>query len=99
MNLQNSISRHILGTPFTSVGRAGIPCTEALSSLQRSRVRVPAWGPLLRVAPPLSHPVSCRIFSCSINNNEKKGHILMYTILCICLVNHRWLFLIPSVVM
>ena len=42
------------GAPFSSVGRAGVPCTEALSSLQRPEVRVPAWGPLLRVTPPLT---------------------------------------------
>ena len=34
------------GAPFSSVCRAGDPSTEALSSLQRPRVRLPAWGPL-----------------------------------------------------
>ena len=49
------------GVPFNSVGRAGVPRTEALSSLQRTWVRVLAWGPLLRVTrPTLSQPVSCR---------------------------------------
>ena len=43
-----------LGALFSSVGRASIPCTEALFSLQRPWVRVPTWGPLLRVTPPLS---------------------------------------------
>ena len=31
-----------------------------------------AWGPLLRVTPPLSHPVSCHIFSCSITKADKR---------------------------
>ena len=39
------------GTPFSSVGRTRVPCAEAL---QRTRVRLPAWVPLLRVTPPLS---------------------------------------------
>lgn len=41
------------GAPFSSVGRVGIPCAEALSSL--------------RVTPPLSHPVSCHIAICPVN--------------------------------
>ena len=54
--------------PFSSVGRAGVPCKEALSSLQRTQVRVLAWGQSLRVTSPLSHPVSCfPSSSCCIN--------------------------------
>lgn len=49
------------------------PSTEAVSSLQRLRVRVPACSPLLRVPPP--HPVSCRIISCSINQAIKAKNI------------------------
>lgn len=33
----------------SSVGRAGVTCIEALSSLQRPRAWVLAWGPLLHV--------------------------------------------------
>ena len=33
-----------LGVMMSSVGRAGIPCAVALSSLQLSRVGVPAWA-------------------------------------------------------
>ena len=33
------------GALFSSVGRAGVSCAEASSSLQRTRVRLPAWGP------------------------------------------------------
>ena len=40
--------------PFSSVGRGGVPYTEALSSLQQIRVPPPAWGPLLCVTPRLS---------------------------------------------
>ena len=40
-----------LGVPFSSVGRGGIPCTEALSSLQQPWVWVLAWGTLLHVTP------------------------------------------------
>ena len=36
-----------------------------------SLVRVPAWGPLQHVTPPLSQPVSCRVFSCSVNKTKK----------------------------
>lgn len=36
------------GEPISSVDRAGIPYTENLSSLQRLRVQVWSWGPLLR---------------------------------------------------
>ena len=40
------------GLPFSSVGRACVSCAEAL---QRTCVRLPAWGiPLLRVTPSLS---------------------------------------------
>ena len=50
---------HVSRTPalLSSVGRVGFPCTEALSSLQQPRVQVPAWGSLLGVTPPLSHPI------------------------------------------
>ena len=47
---------------FSSVGGAGIPCTEALYSLQWTQVRLQAWVPLLHVTPPLSHLVSYQIF-------------------------------------
>ena len=56
---------------FSSVGRAGVPCIEALSSLQQTRVRLLNWGPLLCVTPPRSHPVSCRLFSYSVNKGMK----------------------------
>ena len=58
-----------IGVAFSSLGRAGIPCT--LSSLQWTRVRVLVWGPLLHVTSPLSQPVSCHVFSCSINKSQK----------------------------
>ena len=44
------------GVPYSSVAIAGVPCAEVL---QRTRVRLLVWVPLLRVTPPLSHPVSC----------------------------------------
>ena len=47
--------------PISSVGRTGVPGAEAWSSLQRPRVWVLAWGPLLRVTAPLFHPVSCHL--------------------------------------
>ena len=50
------------GAPFSSVGRAGIPGTDALSSFE-SRL-----GALCCVSLPLSHPVSCLVFSCTIND-------------------------------
>ena len=56
------------GAPFSSVGRARVPCAEAL---QRTWVPLPARVPLLRVTPPLSPPVSCHIFSCTINKTIK----------------------------
>ena len=55
------------------VGRAGIPCTEALSSLQQTRVRLPAWVPLLHVSPlsltlfPVTSP------AITINKSHKKS--------------------------
>ena len=52
--------------PFGSVGGVDVPCSGALSSLQQPQVRVPAPGPLLRVAPPLSHPVPCHLLNCHI---------------------------------
>ena len=48
------------GALISSVDRAGLSCTEALSLLQRPWVWVLAWGPLLRVTPPLS----CHLWSC-----------------------------------
>ena len=39
--------------------------------LQRPWVRVPAWGPLLRVVPPLSQPVSCHVFSYPFYKDQK----------------------------
>ena len=39
-HLQNSLP----GVLFSSVGRTGVPCTEALSSLQQTRVQLPAWS-------------------------------------------------------
>ena len=44
----------VYGVQLSSVGRVGVPCTEALSSPRWPQVRVLAWGPLLRVTPPLS---------------------------------------------
>ena len=41
-------SKGVSQTPCSSVGRVGFPCTEALSLLQRPRVGVLKWGPLLR---------------------------------------------------
>ena len=54
-------SKKHLGSLLSSVGRAGVPCTEALSSLQMPQVWAPALDLLLHVTPPLSHPVSCHI--------------------------------------
>ena len=42
---------------FSSVGRAGVPCTEALSSLQRSRVWILARVPFAACHPPNLFPV------------------------------------------
>ena len=57
---------------FSSVRRAGVQGTEALSSLQQPRVRVTAWGPLLCVTPPLSlSTCSLSVFSCSVNKGKK----------------------------
>ena len=39
-----TIKMTILGALFSSVGRAGVPCAEALSSLLRPQVGVPAVG-------------------------------------------------------
>ena len=58
------------GALFSSLGRAGVRRTEASSSLQRTRVPFPR-GPLLRVTPHFSQPVSCHVFSCSINKKPK----------------------------
>ena len=44
-------------TLFSSLGRAGIPCAEAGTPLQRTEVRVRAWGPLWHVTLPLPQPV------------------------------------------
>ena len=55
---------HTKGALFSSVGRAGHPCTEALSSLQQTQVRFLAWIPL-------SQPVSCHIFNCPVNKAKR----------------------------
>ena len=44
------------GVVFSSVGRVGVLCAEAL---QWTLVQLLAWVPLLRVTPPLVHLVSC----------------------------------------
>ena len=49
-----------------------VPCTEALSTLQRPRVRVRAWGPMLRVPPPLSQPVPYHIIIQTVNKKKRK---------------------------
>ena len=59
------VENYIFGAPFGSVGRARVPCAEAL---QRTWVRLPAWVPLLRVTLSLS----CHIFSCSIIRGQKE---------------------------
>ena len=64
------------GALFHLVGRAGVPCTEALSSLQWPQVCVPAQGPLLHV----THPLSLILFpviswACTINKAVKAKEI------------------------
>ena len=66
---ENVLKTNYNGAPFSSVGRSRVPCAEAL---QRTWVRLPTWVPLLCVTPPLSLPVSCHIFSCSVNKAIKK---------------------------
>ena len=56
LNFSHALLTYIIksnspGAPFSSIGRA----------LQRPQVWVPAWGPLLRVTPPLSQ--SCNVLS------------------------------------
>ena len=53
----------IMGHHLAQLVERGVPCAEALSLLQPTRIRLPAWVTLLRVTPPLSHPVSCHLFS------------------------------------
>ena len=67
------------GRSYSSVGRAGVPCIEAVSPLQRSQVRLPPVTHLLRVIPSLSAPfpvissaVSITIKAKSPKNNLKK---------------------------
>ena len=45
-------NKHVYGVLFSSEGRAGVPRTEALTSVRRLQTRVPAWSPLLHVTPP-----------------------------------------------
>ena len=42
------------GRSYSSVGRAGVPCIEAVGPLQRSQVRLPPVTHLLHVIPYLS---------------------------------------------
>ena len=72
------------GALFSSLGRAGVRRTEASSSLQRTRVPFPR-GPLLRVTPHFSQPVSCHVFSCSINKKPKGQKKKKNIIACISL--------------
>ncbi len=53
------------GAPGGSVGRAGAPYTEAMSSPQRTRVRFHLWSFAACRSPSLS-PVSCLLFSCPV---------------------------------
>ena len=68
IDIDNDIINHGV-VPFSSVGRARVPCAEAL---QRTWVRLPARVPLLCVTPPPSHPVSCHSFSCTVNKAMKR---------------------------
>ena len=61
----------------SSVGRAGVPCTEALSSLQRPWVRIPAWD-LCCMSPSLC------LSLCQKNTKKKKKTILP------CSLAQRW---------
>ena len=56
---------------FVTVGSAGVPCTEALSSLQRIQVRLLDLVPLLLVTPPLSCLVSCQSLQLSYQSSQK----------------------------
>ena len=59
--------------PISSAGREGVPCAEALSSLQQPGVRVLAWGPLLRITPlPFSPHFLSSLCSCPINKTAQK---------------------------
>ena len=51
---------------FSSVGRAPVTYTEAISPLQLVAGSNPASDPLLRVIPPSLCPLSCLLFSCPI---------------------------------
>ena len=50
------VKRSKNGCSYSSVGRAGVPCIEAVGPLQRSQVRIPPVAHLLRVIPSLSAP-------------------------------------------
>ena len=66
-----------LGAPCSSVGTARAPCSEAL---QWTRVRLPAWVPLVRVSPPQSSssPLSCHIYKLTCQWSHKRPNIYIY---------------------
>ena len=78
--------------PISSLGRGGVPYAEALSSLQWTRVWVPAWGPLLRVTPPLSLNLFPVMSSAVLSKRPKKkkkekrksAKVNTYFYLCFC---------------
>ena len=53
------------GALFSSVGGAGIPCTEALSAAAPGSS--PGLGPIAACHSPLSHPVPCHLLNCPVN--------------------------------
>ncbi len=63
--------------PGSSVGRAGAPYTEAVSSLQWTRVRFHLWHFAACHSPSLS-PVSCLLFSCPVHKIKAQKISLKY---------------------
>lgn len=59
------------GAPISSVRGAGVPCTDALSSLQWPWDQVLAWRPLVRDIS-LSYPVFCHLWSCLVSKDIKR---------------------------
>ena len=43
----------------------------------RCSVRVPAWGPLLRITPPLCQPVSCHVFNYPVKKAKRPKKIYL----------------------
>ena len=86
----------LCGSPFSSVGRAGVPFAEALSSLQRTWFDSCACH-----SPSLSHPVPCHLFSWTINEaiegqkkKKKRMGLCMRLGKCLFCMKKYWNFII-----